>query len=234
MARTCCSRRAHQDELVRWGPVSAAAVIGATLFAMLESLWLASAHGSGSGWLSGTLPLVIGCSAALALFVAGLLSGLLSEERSEWSAAANGAAAWAVSVLVSLVTVIPATAAVMPHRSNGRADSSTTAASMAGPGVGLTVESALWTGFCALSIGLVLAVLGAVLGGAMRHPVVLVVTPLHQDQDRSPGPEWQPYGDPLAWGDPPVGPRTLRIADPRPAGGDDGSAHDGPPHHPAA
>ena len=58
-------------DLIRWGAVIAGGIVGLGLFALLNTLWLAIASGSGDGWVSGNLAWFVGatrrwrsCSAA--------------------------------------------------------------------------------------------------------------------------------------------------------------------------
>lgn len=175
-------------DLVRWGPVVAGVVIGLGLFALLNSLWIALAYDAGDGWISGSLNWFIGGSAAVALLAAGLLAGMLAGVRGVVPGLVNGATAWGLLFLLSLTAIIPGTVNLMSGIGTGLGDGSTTVGGSVGePGGGFTAETALWTGFWSLLIGLVLAALGGVVGGTVPRPVVLAETRLRGDDHRHDG-----------------------------------------------
>lgn len=184
MNTTYQATQGRPADLVRWGPVIAGVVIGLGLFALLNSLWIALAYDAGDGWITGNLNWFIGASAALALLVSGLLAGLFSGVRGTRSGLANGATAWGLLFLLSLTAIIPGTVSLTSGIGAGLGDGSTTVGGSVGePGGGFTVETALWTGFWSLLIGLALAAVGGVVGGAMRRPVELAETRVRGDGD---------------------------------------------------
>jgi hypothetical protein len=161
------SRLRHDDntltrtpDLVRWGPVIAGVIIGSGFCALLNALWFAIAYSTGDGW-GGALAWLVGITTAAALFVSGWIAGALAGVRGVLAGLVNGITAWAL-LLVLWITAVLAGAANL------------------GPGLqpddlgggGFTVESAMWTGFWSLLVGLVLAAAGGIAGGRMRRPVV--------------------------------------------------------------
>jgi len=169
------SRLRHDDstitrapDLVRWGPVIAAVIIGLGFFALLNALWFAIAHGSGSGWFSGSLAWVVGGTAATSLLVADVLAGALAGVRGPLAGLVNGVAAWALLFILSVTALVPGAASVTSMLGSELQQGAPPAA-----GGGITMASALWTTFWSLLVGLVLAALGGILGGRIRRPVVL-------------------------------------------------------------
>ncbi len=100
--------------------------------------------------------------AAVIAGVRGTLAGL-----------ANGSTAWGLLFLVSLTTFLPGAVNLTSKLDAGVRQGATTFGGYPGAGGGFTVASTLWTGFWSLLVGLVLAVIGGVLRGRMRRPVVL-------------------------------------------------------------
>lgn len=163
------------SDLVRWGPVLAAVVIGLGLFALLNALWLAIAYSTGDGWVSGNLNWFVGASAAVALFAAGLLAGALAGVRGTMAGLANGISAWGLLLILSLSALIPGALNLTTTLGMGLREGADDVAGSAGTqGGGFQVESALWAGFWSLLIGLALAALGGVLGGKLHRPAATV------------------------------------------------------------
>jgi hypothetical protein len=153
----------RSPDLVRWGPVIAGVIIGLGFFALLNSLWFAIAYTAGGGWVGSNLAWFVGITAAASLLIAGWVAGALAGVRGILAGLVNGVTAWALLFVLSL-TVISGVVNVMGTRvqQEGSFDA----------GAGLTAESALWTGFWSLLVGLALAAAGGILGGRMRRPVV--------------------------------------------------------------
>lgn len=161
-------------DLVRWGPVIAGVVIGLGFFALLNALWLAIAYSASDGWVSGNLAWFVGISAALALLLAGLIAGALAGVRGMMAGLANGITAWSLLFILSLTAIIPGALNLTSLLGTSLRQGTTTAGGTLGAaGGGFTVESALWTSFWSLLVGLVLAAGGGILGGKMRRPVEL-------------------------------------------------------------
>lgn len=78
-------------DLVRWGAVVAAAIIGLGFFA-LHTLWFAVAYSAGGGWVGGNLGWFVGATAAAALLVAGCVAGVLAGVRGTLAGLVNGIA----------------------------------------------------------------------------------------------------------------------------------------------
>lgn len=74
----------------------AGTVISLGFFALVSSLWLATAYSDpdGSGWITGNLAWFLGGTAVVSLFLAGLLAGFLSGIRGAKSGLLNGLTAW--------------------------------------------------------------------------------------------------------------------------------------------
>ena len=161
-------------DLVRWGPVVAGVVIGLGFFALLNALWLALAYSADNGWVSGNLAWFVGISAAVSLLLAGLIAGALAGVRGMMAGLANGLTAWSLLFILSLTTIIPGALNLTTLLGTGLQQGTTSVGGSQGaPGGGFTVESALWTSFWSLLVGLVLAAGGGILGGRMRRPVEL-------------------------------------------------------------
>ncbi|MDQ2884119.1 MAG: hypothetical protein M3Y48_23970 [Actinomycetota bacterium] len=164
---------ARAPDVVRWAAVIAGVVIGLGFFALLNSLWWAMEYSASYSWVSDNLPWLLGGSAAVSLLLAGLIAGVLAGVRGTLAGLANGATAWGLLFLVSLTTFLPGAVNLTSKLDAGVRQGATTFGGYPGAGGGFTVASTLWTGFWSLLVGLVLAVIGGVLGGRMRRPVVL-------------------------------------------------------------
>ncbi len=169
---------ARAPDLVRWGPVVAGAAIGLGVLALLNTLWLAVATGSGDGWVAGNLAWFLGGSAAIALLLAGVLAGALAGVRRALAGLANGITTWGLLFVLSLTASIPGAVNLASGLGTGLADGNATAG---GALRGFTVESALWTSFWSLLVGLVLAAVGGLLGARLGRSVVLAAEHTHSD-----------------------------------------------------
>ena len=159
-------------DLIRWGAAIAGGILGLGFFALLNTLWLAIALGSGDGWVSGNLGWFVGVTAAVALLLGGWIAGLLAGVRGMLAGLVNGITAWALLFLLSITAIIPGATSLTAALSGGlQAGSGTVGGPLGAPGGGFTLGSALWTSFWSLLIGLVLAAAGGILGGRMHRPV---------------------------------------------------------------
>jgi hypothetical protein len=158
-------------DLVRWGAVVAAAIIGLAFFALLNTLWFAVAYSAGGGWVGGNLGWFVGATAAAALLVTGCVAGVLAGVRGTLAGLVNGIATWALLFVLSITAVIPGAVSITRMISEGARQGAAVAGG-APATVVLTTESALWTGFWSLLVGLVLAGAGGIIGGRIRRPVV--------------------------------------------------------------
>ncbi|MGQ0718973.1 MAG: hypothetical protein ACT4NP_16990 [Pseudonocardiales bacterium] len=107
------------------------------------------------------------------MLLAGLIAGVLAGVRGTLAGLANGATAWGLLFLVSLTTIIPGAVNLTSKLDTGVRQGARTFGGYPGAGGGFTVASTLWTGFWSLLVGLVLAVIGGIIGGRMRRPVIL-------------------------------------------------------------
>lgn len=157
-------------DMVRWGPVIAAVVIGLGFFALVTTMWLAIAYSAGTdGWVSRNITWFAGATAAASLLLAGVIAGALAGVRGTAAGLANGVTAWALLFILSLTAIIPGALNLIGALGAGIQEGNTSMPGTAGGGA--IFESALWTGFWALLVGLVLAAVGGVLGGKLRRPV---------------------------------------------------------------
>lgn len=162
--------------LVRWGAVFGGTVISLGVFALLSSLWLATAYSDtdGSGWISGNLAWFLAGTAVFSLFLAGLLAGYLSGVRGAASGLLNGVTAWGLLFVASLLTVIPGLTQITSRLGTGiGAGTNAIGGQIGQPGGGVTAESAVWATFWSLLIGAIVAALGGVLGGSVKRDVKL-------------------------------------------------------------
>ena len=164
--------QARTVDLVRWGPVIAASVIGLAVYALFNALWLALAYSTGNGWVSDNLGWFIGATAAGSLLLAGFIAGLLAGARGAVAGLVNGLTAWGLLFLLTLTAVVPGALDLTGNLAAGlEGGTQEIGGGLGSAGAGFTVESALWTGFWSLLVGAVLAAVGGILGGAMRRPV---------------------------------------------------------------
>lgn len=162
--------------LVRWGAVFGGTVISLGVFALLSSLWLATAYSDadGSGWISGNLAWFLAGTAIVSLFLAGLLAGYLSGVRGAASGLLNGMTAWGLLFVASLLTVVPGLTQITSRLGAGiGAGTNTIGGQIGQSGGGVTAESAVWATFWSLLIGALVAALGGVLGGSVKRDVTV-------------------------------------------------------------
>ncbi len=171
-------------DLVRWGPVVASVAIALGIFALLNSLWLAIAYGAEDDWVSGNLAWFVGGPAAFALLLAGLIAGVLAGVRGAGAGLANGTTAWGLVFVLSVTAVIPGAVNLTARLGAGVGPGGALGAA----GGGFTAESALWTSFWSLLVGLVLAAIGGIVGGTRRRPVVLAEERPQEADPEGPGP----------------------------------------------
>jgi hypothetical protein len=157
-------------DLVRWGPVIAGVIIGAGFFALLNTLWFAIAASTGWG---GALAWLVGVTTAAALFISGWIAGALAGVRGVLAGLVNGITAWALLLVLWITAVLAGAANLRAGLQPGTGELG---------GAGFTIESAMWTGFWALLVGLVLAAAGGIVGGRMRRPVVTAEHPPEQTE----------------------------------------------------
>jgi hypothetical protein len=174
------SRLRHDDkiltqtpDLVRWGPVVAGVIIGLGFCAPFDSLWLGLAYGAEGGWVNANLAWFVVATGAASLFVAGWIAGALAGVRGMLAGMMNGIAAWALLFVVWVAVVLPGAAILTAGLGPGMRQGADGVGGVVGAGGRFTVESAMWTGFWLLLVGLVLAAAGGILGGRMRRPVLM-------------------------------------------------------------
>jgi hypothetical protein len=147
--------------LVRWGAVWSGVLVGVGLLALFSLLWLALGYGSNYGVFSHHIEWWLGGTAIGAIFVGGLVSGLTSSARGVLAGLLNSMVLWALVAVVALVVEIGGASKVV---------NSTTSVS------GVTNQlpnNTLWASFWSMLIALGAAVLGGVIGGAMRRDTPL-------------------------------------------------------------
>ena len=159
-------------DVVRWAAVVAGVVIGLGIFAMLNALWWAIRYSSGNRWVTENLAWLLGGSAAVSLLLAGMIAGAISGVRGTLAGVINGATAWGLLFVLSLMTVIPGAVNLTSKLRAGVEQGATTLGGFPGAGGNFTVAWTLWTTFWALLVGLVLAIIGGILGARLRRPVL--------------------------------------------------------------
>jgi hypothetical protein len=140
-------------------------------------LWLGFAYGAEGGWVSTNIAWFLGVTAAVSLFVAGWIAGALAGVRGMLAGLMNGIAAWALLFVLWVAVVLPGAAILTAALEPGMPQGADGVGAVAGTGGRFTAESAMWTGFWSLLVGLVLAAVGGILGGRMRRPVVTAEEP---------------------------------------------------------
>ena len=144
--------------LIRWGAVFAGAVWGLALMAVLSTLWLALAYPSNSEIVRDNLQWFVAGSGAFALFVAGLVAGMLSENRGIGSGWLHGMTAWGLLLITALIFGLPSVFGLFSVGQLRTIDSTDL--------VGPAASDALWATFLTLVIGAAAAMLGGFMGGA--------------------------------------------------------------------
>jgi hypothetical protein len=149
--------------LIRWGAVFGGAVLGLALLALLTTLWLALAYGSGLDDIRVNLEWYLGGSAVLALFVSGILAGYFSGVRGAGTGMLHGFTIWGTLLIVTLSIGIPS---VLNVFNLGRV------ATQVETGTGVLsqgADTALWASFWTLVVGFVAAGFGGAIGGLMTR-----------------------------------------------------------------
>jgi len=148
-----------RGSLIRWGAAIAGAVWGLALMAVLTTLWLALAFPSDAQFIRDNLEWFIAGTGAFSLFVAGLVAGLLTEERGVGTGWVHAMTAWGTLLISSLIFGLPATFGLFNVGQIRTVDST----DLLGP----AASDALWVTFLTLAIGAVAASLGGFVGGAL-------------------------------------------------------------------
>lgn len=149
--------------LVRWGAIVTGAVWGLALMAVLTSLWLALAYPSDSEVVRDNLEWFMAGSGALSLFVAGLLAGMLTDNRGPGSGWLHGMTAWGTLLIAALVFGVPSIFGLFSAGQLRTIDG--------GDLVGQGASDAMWATFLTLVVGAVAAAIGGAIGGAPRRSV---------------------------------------------------------------
>ena len=143
-----------RSPLVHWSAVWSGAIVGVALGVLVATLWLALSFDSHRPTFYNHLTWWIGGTAIGAMFVAGLIAGIVSGTRGAGAGLANGVTTWAlltIAVLALAVTGVVATGSTHTIQTPG------------GSVVVTTVN--FWTGFWSMLIGLGAAALGGIIGG---------------------------------------------------------------------
>lgn len=149
--------------LIRWGSVIAGAVWGLAIMALLASLWLALAFPSGIDVIHDNLEWFMAASGAIALFVAGVVAGALTDNRGPGSGWLHGMTAWGLLLIGALVFGVPS---VFGLFSAGELRT-IQGGDLIGPGA----NDAMWATFLTLLVGAILGGVGGMIGGAPRRSV---------------------------------------------------------------
>lgn len=150
-------------DLIRWGPTIAGVLIAAAIFTTANAAWLALAFASPDNAWRDVVQWLVGGTAAVSLFLAGLFAGLFSGIRGVAAGVVNGATAWGLFFLLSI-------AAVLPGAFNVNAELRDAFAAIGDAGTS-DISMGLWTVFWTLLIGAALALLGGALGGLIRRRI---------------------------------------------------------------
>jgi hypothetical protein len=149
--------------LIRWGAVVAGAVWGLAVMAVLATLWLALAYPTGIDVIRDNLEWFMAGSGALALFIAGVVAGALTDNRGPASGWLHGMTAWGLLLIGALVFGVPSAFGLF---SAGQLRT-IQGGDLVGPGA----NDAMWATFFSLVVGAVLAGLGGAMGAAPRRSV---------------------------------------------------------------
>ena len=149
--------------LIRWGAVTAGAIWGLAVMALLGALWLALAFPSGIDLVADNLEWFMAASGAIALLVAGVVAGVLTDNRGPVPGWLHGMTAWGVLLIGALVFGLPSVFGLFSAGELRTIEGG----DLIGPGA----NDALWATFLTLLAGAVLAGLGGMIGGAPTRSV---------------------------------------------------------------
>ena len=149
--------------LIRWGSVVAGAVWGLAVMAVLATLWLALAFPSGVDVVRDNIEWFMAGSGALALFIAGVVAGALTDNRGPSSGWLHGMTAWGLLLIGALVFGVPS--------AFGLFSAGQLRTIQGGDLVGAGANDAMWATFFTLVVGAALAGLGGAMGAAPRRSV---------------------------------------------------------------
>lgn len=149
--------------LIRWGAVTAGAIWGLAVMALLGALWLALAFPSGTDFVVDNLEWFMAASGAIALLVAGVVAGVLTDNRGPVSGWLHGMTAWGVLLIGALVFGLPSVFGLFSAGELRTIEGG----DLIGPGA----NDALWATFLTLLAGAFLAGLGGMIGGAPTRSV---------------------------------------------------------------
>lgn len=166
--------RPSAPSFVRWGAVFAGAIVGlATLF-LFNSLWVALGNGSDMDFVARNIHWFGLASSLVALFLAGLIAGWMSDRSDLGVGLVNGLTVWALVLVATLVLDVPSSLEVFGF----------TAAPLSEWGA-----DPLWATFWSLSGGLVVALVGGTAGRIMRPPGSVEGSPAGDELRAVPGAE---------------------------------------------
>ncbi|MDV6012735.1 hypothetical protein [Haloechinothrix sp. LS1_15] len=147
------SEQLYSPGWIRWGAIIAGAVIGIGVMVLLSSLWVAIAQDVTA--VSNNLHWYSFVSAVVALLIAGLFAGWLSGVRGPGTGLLHGLTVWGLVLVASVAFPLPATLRLFDVFQ----------AELPEIGAGPT-----WASFFGILIGLIAAVIGGLLGGALTRP----------------------------------------------------------------
>ena len=147
--------------IVRWGAVWSGTIIGVGCMVILSALWLALGYGSGNDVFTDNISWWLGGTGIFSFFVGGLLSGAISGTRGIFAGFLNSTTMWALVTFIGVLVSLVIGAGTL---NVNNADSLSTLDAQ-------IPDSALWTAFWSMLIGLGAALLGGALGGLMHRSV---------------------------------------------------------------
>lgn len=167
MARTTRTSESYgaaaaAPSLIRWGAVFGGTVVGLSLLMLLTTLMFALAYGNGMEAVESNLPWFIAGTAALCMFIGGMVAGWLSGVPGAGPGFFNGLSVWALILLAALAVGVPSLV--------GAAGIDISLASTPDAGELAAQGDELWAGFISLLVGALTAAIGGMIGGAMTHP----------------------------------------------------------------
>lgn len=177
MHATMIDIESKRGPLVRWGAIFTGVVWGLAAMAVLAALWLALAYPSGSGFIRDNLEWFLAGSGAFALFLAGLLAGVLTDNRGPGSGWLHGMTAWGTLLIATLIFGLPSVFGLFSAGQLRTIDGG----DLIGPGA----SDAMWATFLTLVIGAAAAALGGIIGGAPRRSVGAAGRHARSDADRA-------------------------------------------------